>query len=271
MMIVCMLFSLQGMSQTYKAMSYNIRYDNQWDTINHWNLRKDKIIQQIHFYRPDILGIQEGLKNQVDFINSELKNYKYIGVGREDAKEKGEFSPIFYNTQKLELIEQKTIWLSDTPNKISVGWDAALERICTYGLFKLKTTNQKIWVFNTHFDHQGNIAREKSAKLIVKIIQEVNKKGYPIILMGDFNASPTSKPIQTIKKHLTWALDISQQPLYGPKATYNDFNEAKIPTTWIDFIFTQKLKITSYAHIADRLNTTNYTSDHFPVLIEVEL
>lgn len=263
------LFSLQGISQTYKVMSYNIRYDNRWDTVNHWDLRKDKIVQQIQFYHPAILGIQEGLKNQVHFINTKLQNYKYIGVGREDALEKGEFSAIFYCTQKLELIKQNTLWLSKTPNKISIGWDAALERICTYGLFQLKGTHQKIWVFNTHFDHKGQIAREKSAELIVKTIQQVNRKKYPVILMGDFNSSPQSNPIQTIKKQLPWALDISRQPLYGPKATYNNFDTTKPPSTWIDFIFTQNLKVASYAHIDDRLDNTKYVSDHFPVLIEV--
>lgn len=259
------------MAQNYKVMSYNIRYDNRWDTLNHWGLRKHKIVEQIRFYRPDVLGIQEGLKNQVHFINKELKNYKYIGVGREDALEKGEFSAIFYNANKIEVLQQNTIWLSDTPSQVSVGWDAALERICTYGLFKIKSTNQKVWVFNTHFDHRGQVARKKSAKLIVKTIKQVNKKGYPVILMGDFNLPIQSKPMQIIKKDLEWALDISEHALYGPKATFNAFDIFKAPSVWIDFIFTQKIKVLSYAHIDDRLDTTRYTSDHFPVLIEMVL
>jgi hypothetical protein len=123
-------------SQSTKIMSYNIRYDNPNDSVNKWDNRKSDVLSIIEKYQPEILGIQEGLYHQVKYIDSCLTAYKFIGVGRADGKLKGEFSPIFYDVTKFSVIESSTFWLSDQSDLISVGWDAALERICTYGLFE---------------------------------------------------------------------------------------------------------------------------------------
>ncbi len=261
------LFFVKAYSQNYKVMTYNIRYDNSWDTINHWNLRKKKIVQQISFYKPDILGVQEALHQQTVFLKENLKDYGFIGVGREDGKTKGEYAPIFYHKNKWKLLKQDTFWLSKTPSKISVGWDAALERICTYALLEEKKTGKKIWVFNTHFDHQGIVARKESAKLLLDKIHNLNLEKYPLILMGDFNSTPDSAPIQELSSNLDWKLKEIPELLFGPQATYNDFNMTKIPDVWIDYIFTQFLKVHSYAHLDHRLNNTRYISDHFPVFV----
>ena len=153
--------------QSHSIMSYNIRYDNEWDKVNSWEIRKDEVIKLIYEYDPGIIGIQEGLLNQVRYINNAFNNYDYFGVGRDDGKDRGEFCSIFYDKTRYDLQKSSTFWLSETPGKISVGWDAALERICTYGLFLDKKKGQNFWVFNTHFDHIGSIAREKSAELIL--------------------------------------------------------------------------------------------------------
>ncbi|MEM8889234.1 MAG: endonuclease/exonuclease/phosphatase family protein, partial [Bacteroidota bacterium] len=142
-------------------MTYNLRYDNPNDGENRWDLRKEFLRDQLKFFEPDVMGIQEGLKHQLDYLDGELSAYSYIGVGRDDGKEKGEYTAIFYKADKLSLIRQSTFWLSESPDEISVGWDAALERICTYALFEEKAGGAKFYVFNTHFDHRGEKARRK--------------------------------------------------------------------------------------------------------------
>ena len=156
-------------AQSHSFMTYNIRYATERDGVNAWSNRKAFLSDQIKFYSPDVFGIQEGLLRQVSYLDSALTQYQYIGVGRDDGKEKGEFSAIFYDTEKLKVIENSTFWLSETPEKISIGWDAAMERICTYALFENLVSGQKFYVFNTHFDHIGKVAREKSADLILKM------------------------------------------------------------------------------------------------------
>jgi len=251
-------------------MTYNIRYDNVKDTNNIWMDRKEKVVQLLDHYHPDFFGIQEGLFHQVQYINDNLQDYCYIGIGRKDGKEKGEFSPIYYDTTRLSVVLHSTFWLSETTKLGTVGWDADLERICTYGLFEDKTTQNRIWVFNTHFDHVGEKAREKSAELILSKINEVNTEKLPVILMGDLNSTPDSKPIQLIKNQLSDALNESDKPLYGPEGTYNGFQPNEIVNKKIDYVFVSKLKVLSYLHIDDRLDDNKLISDHLPILVRVE-
>ncbi|MBT3209821.1 MAG: endonuclease/exonuclease/phosphatase family protein [Bacteroidetes bacterium] len=256
--------------QSYKIMSYNIRYDNSWDSLNSWEIRKTKVAELINFHNPCIFGIQEGLFNQLQFLDSCLVNYKYFGIGREDGINKGEFCAIFFDKSKFQILEQSTFWLSETPDTVSVGWDAALERICTFGLFEDKINNNKFWVFNTHFDHQGSYARDKSALLIIERIKELNTENLPVVLMGDINSLPGSAPIQNLETFLTDALKISEKPFYGPIGTFNGFDANKIILERIDYFFTNKFKILSYSHIDDRLNDNKFISDHLPVFVIVE-
>jgi len=134
--------SLTVFGQTTSIMTFNIRLDNPNDNQNSWNNRKNELAGLIEYYHPDIFGIEEGLSNQVDFIKRHSSNYNFIGIGREGGT-KGEYSCIYYDTTKFELLYQTTFWLSDTPDTFSVGWDAALPRICTYGKFKNKSMNDK--------------------------------------------------------------------------------------------------------------------------------
>lgn len=270
--VILVLFFLSGelIGQEFSVMSYNIRYDNVQDTNHTWGDRKDKIVQLLNHYHPDIFGVQEGLFHQVQFIDNNLDDYCFIGVGRENGKEKGEFSAIYYDTTAFIVIEHSTFWLSDKSNTVSVGWDATLERICTYGLFEDKASKKRIWIFNTHFDHEGIIAREKSAELIISKVNEVNIAKFPVILMGDLNSTPDSKPIQIIKKQLSNALEVSDKPVYGPEGTYNGFNPNEIVDKKIDYIFVSKLKVLSYMHIDDRVDDNKLISDHLPILVRVE-
>ena len=256
--------------QPHTIVSYNIRYDNNWDIENSWEIRRSNIIQMLIKYSPSILGIQEGLLTQVQYIDSSLINYDYVGVGRDDGKNKGEFCAIYFDTPRYVLLKNSTFWLSETPDTISVGWDAALERICTYGLFKDRITKKEFWVFNTHFDHIGIIAREKSSRLILKRIKKINRQSLPVILMGDFNSIPNSPPVKEIITELSDALQISTEKLHGPRGTFNGFNEDLPIEKRIDYIFTKKLKVLSYRHINDRLENNRHISDHLPVMIKIK-
>ena len=269
---VFILFTISSniYSQPHSIISYNIRYDNNWDIENSWKIRRNKISQILVQYSPSIIGIQEGLLNQVQYIDSSLIDYDYVGVGRDDGKKKGEFCAIYFDTTRYVLLKNSTFWLSETPDTISVGWDAALERICTYGLFKDRITKEEFWVFNTHFDHIGVVAREKSSELILKRINKINYQSLPVILMGDFNSIPNSSPVKEIKTELSDALQISLEKLQGPRGTFNGFNEDLPIEKRIDYIFTNDLKILSYTHINDRLNNNRHISDHLPVMIKIQ-
>src|SRR5690606_5031135 len=165
---------------------------------NNWDNRKEFLISQLNFHAPDVFGTQEGLVHQLKDIDAGLEDYTYFGVGRDHGDDRGEFTAIFYNKEKLNLLEQSTFWLSETPETPSKGWDAALPRICTYGLFENKEDGSKFMVFNTHFDHVGVKAREESSKLILKKIKELNSDNLPVVVTGDFNLESDSPGVQVI-------------------------------------------------------------------------
>lgn len=256
-------------SQHINLISYNIKYDNKGDTINNWNDRKATMAALIQHYDADIIGTQEGLHHQIAYLDSALPNFSYLGVGRDDGKEKGEYTAIFYNTDKFKVLKTNTFWLSETPNKVSKGWDAALERICTAALFEELDTKKQFWVLNTHFDHVGDKARANSVQLIYKKISEFNTANLPVILMGDLNLTPETEAIQFLKKYMTDAKDISKKPFYGPIGTFNGFNQDKIMEDRIDYFFVMNVNVLSYTHIDDRMANNKHISDHLPVMITI--
>ena len=264
----CWIFLLMPMTataQTLKVMSYNIRYDNPNDGENRWDRRKQAVVGLVKHYEPLVLGIQEGLHRQVAYLDSSLADYAYFGVGREDGKTKGEYSAVFYHQREVKLIQQATFWLSETSEKPSVGWDAALERICTYGLLEHQATQQRFWVFNTHFDHRGAKARNQSARLIMRKINELNTDDLPVVLMGDFNLLPINKPIRYLKTQLQDGKKITQKAFYGPRGTFNGFRAKPLLLKRIDYVFVRKFKVESYTHIDDRTLENLWISDHLPV------
>lgn len=268
LLFVALLFCINSYGQT-SIMSYNIRYDTQNDKEDWWGNRKGEIVQMLHYYHPDIFGIQEGLINQVAYLDQELSGYAYVGVARDDGKEKGEFTAIYYNTEKLELINSDTYWLSETPESISVGWDASMNRITTYGVFRNIVTKDTLYIFNCHYDHIGPIAREQSSELILTFIRRKNLGKKKVIVMGDFNSEPTGQPIQVLKKMLDDAYEVSQVPAYGPVGTFNGFDPAMIPLRRIDYIFTINLEVKNYRSIDDRRGNNLWLSDHLPVMVEI--
>ncbi len=271
-LLVLILFSFHMVfieAQSAKMMTYNIRYDSPNDGENRWIYRKDFLANQIRFHEPDVFGIQEGMHHQVEFLDSMLADYDYAGVGRDDGKTKGEYSALFYRSSVFAVMKQETFWLSQTPGKISVGWDAALERICTYALLKHRESSRFIWVFNTHFDHRGEQARQESANLIIEKIKAVNKKGYPVILMGDLNLEPHHPSIHFIESHLNDSHNACNI-CFGPKGTFNGFSFCKPVTRRIDYIFVSKdIIVNKYAVLSDS-REMKYPSDHMPVYVELD-
>ena len=255
--------------QTIDVMTYNIRYDNPGDGKNSWSERKEFLLGQMKYFTADIIGTQEGLKHQVEYIDNELENYSYVGIGR-DENSSGEYCALFYNKDKVKLVTSETFWLSETPDVPSKGWDASLNRICTYGLFETKKTQQKFWIYNTHFDHRGIKARERSADLILKKIDSLNTENLPIILLGDFNLKPEEKPIKIISSQLNDSKTVSISEPFGPEGTFNGFDVCKPTKNRIDYIFTSKnkIKVNKYASIAN-IDSVRYPSDHLPVLINI--
>ena len=265
--LLVVLTSFSVLSQDLKIMSYNIKLDYPKEGKNSWTNRKPFMVNQIKFYEPDVLGVQEAMPNQMKDMDSLLTDYSFVGVGRDDGKDEGEYSAIFYKKSDLEVVKSSTFWLSQTPEKVSMGWDAVCNRVCTYALFQHKKTKETFWVFNTHFDHVGEVAREKSAALILKKINTLNTKNYPVLLMGDFNLEPDSKPIQIITSTLDDSKNIAKLA-FGPEGTFNGFHFDKTVKRRIDYIFVTKssILVKKYAVLSDNWDL-KYPSDHLPVFI----
>jgi len=270
-LILLLIFGATISAQKLRLMTYNVRFDNPNDGENAWSNRKEYFVSQLAFYEPDIFGIQEALPNQVVDIATFLPKYNYIGIGR-DGIGKGESSNIFFKKDRFEILTENTFWLSETPEVISKGWDGALNRVCTYTLLKDSKTKQKFWVFNTHLDHLGELAKTNSILLILSKIKELNTKNYPFFFMGDFNSEPTEERIINLKKQMNDSRDISDERPFGPSGTFNGFKHSEAVTTLIDYIFLSKenpFKVTKYAVLSDSKDL-KYPSDHLPVYIELQ-
>jgi len=269
-LVLIFFLLLSGLSgQSFRVLTCNIRYDNPSDGSNSWSQRKTWLSSQIRQAGPGIFGIQEGLAHQVAFLDSALAGYRHIGVGRDDGKNKGEFSAIFYDTLKFRVLEQSTFWLSPTPGTPSIGWDAACIRICTCGLFQDIRTGKKFRVFNTHLDHMGTAARKNSAILILKKMKELNRRDLPVILMGDFNGGPDSEPLRCLEKNLTDTYVAAG--VNDTAGTFNGFGSSDAEKERIDFIFTGKkgFAVKGYRVIRE-FHDGLYPSDHFPVTADLQ-
>ena len=270
LLVIVLAISSFGFAQDFSVMSYNIKLDYPKEGENSWTNRKPFFINQIKFYEPDVLGVQEAMPNQMKDMDSLLVNYSYVGVGRDDGENEGEFSAVFYKADKFNVINSGTFWLSQTPNKVSMGWDAVCNRVCTYALLEDKDSSKTFWIFNTHFDHVGKEARKNSATLILKKIKELNSDKHPVILTGDFNMEPDHESIKYIKSELKDSKEIAALD-FGPEGTFNGFQFNKPVTRRIDFAFVSKdITVSKYAVLSDSWDL-HYPSDHMPVLIKINL
>jgi len=259
-------FSCSNSIKTIKIMTYNIRVETKEDGINEWSKRKKGLVSLIKKSNPDILGIQEGLPNQILYLSKHLDEYSMIGVGR-DGKDDGEYSAIYYKNKKLRLEKDETFWLSETPQKPTIGWDAALNRIATVGVFKTLNSNKKLVVYNSHFDHIGKIAREKSVNVIINHIKLNDYFKNAIVVMGDFNSVSSETPIKLLKENLDDSFNkIDQKRPFG---TFNGFDLKSKLTRRIDYIFTKNIDVYKYKHISEKLPNGHWPSDHLPIFITI--
>ncbi|MFI5129940.1 MAG: endonuclease/exonuclease/phosphatase family protein [Chitinophagales bacterium] len=269
-------YSISLAAQGLNVMTFNIRLNIASDSLNAWPYRKDKVASQILFHEIHLLGVQEALHNQITDLKQRLTQFKYVGVGRDDGKEKGEYSAIFYDTARLQLLQTKTFWLSETPEVPgSKSWDAAITRIVTWAKFKDRKTKRIFFAFNTHFDHIGQVARRESAKIILKSVKDI-AGDTPVVFTGDFNARPSDEPVMIIMDkndplHLTDSKDVSNKLHYGPTGTFNGFQAKEIHNDPIDYIFLKgKWKVLTHATISEAWGG-RYASDHFSVMARIRL
>ncbi len=253
--------------QPINVITYNIRYSNNTDGVNIWENRKETVKALLKFYDADIVGVQEAMANQFDYLLAN-SDYDAVGVGRDDGIRKNEFSGIYFNKQRFVKKATGNFWLSTTPDVPSIGWDAALKRVCTWVRLYDKVNKKEFMFFNTHFDHVGVKARIEAANLIKQKIQELAPK-LPVVFTGDLNVTPETEAIATIKSFLTDAKDISVEPHYGPNGTFNSFNFNSELKNRIDYIFVNKgFKVQKHATLTDSKDQ-RYYSDHLPVFARI--
>ena len=256
-------------------MTFNIRLNTASDSLNAWPYRKDKVASQILFHEAHILGVQEALPDQMMDMQRMLPVYKFTGVGRDDGKAKGEYSALFYDTSRLTMLQSNTFWLSSTPDVAgSKGWDAAFPRIVTWARFRDRKTKKVFFVFNTHFDHRGTVARRESALMLKKEVKRI-AGATPSIIMGDFNARPADEPIQVVldkndSLRFVDSKELSKVPHYGPTGTFNAFQSKEVDDQPIDYIFIRgKWKVLRHATISQTWEG-RFASDHFAVLVKLQ-
>ena len=269
------LFTLLILTVTLSAqtclqvMSYNIRQSLANDRSNNWCYRRGASERMVKVVRPALIGTQETCPEQRQFLDSVLVGYKSVGVGRDDGKNAGEAMAVYYDTAVFTLQNWGTFWLSETPDVVSFGWDAACRRTCTWAYLKLNATGQTVAFFNTHLDHVGHVARREEVKLIAQKIKElVPDENIPVILTADFNTpadNPIFKPLKEIMQEAR-----STCPITDRRNTFNNWGKTEggdinsDGEECIDHIFFRGME-----GLVFKVHTENYgapyISDHYPV------
>ncbi len=252
-----------------QVMSFNIRWNNPDDGENAWPHRKQHVAGIIKNRGVDIVGLQEALIGQIEYLESALDDYAWFGIGRDDGEKAGEFTAIFYRKDRFDLLDEGTFWCSQTPDKPGFGWDAVCNRTATWGKFKDKNNGREFFLFNTHYDHVGKVAREKSARLLIERIKNLGDDT-TVLVTGDFNCPPGSPPYKILTDAvLQDARLISVTDHQGPAGTFTGFNPKAEPSKPIDYIFVSpNVQVQTHAFI-DQTFSGKLPSDHYPVLAKV--
>ena len=263
-------FAQQVSQQSLQVMTFNIRYNNPDDGEHVWPNRKEHVAGIIRFHKVDLLGMQEVTRGQLDDLVVLLPEYSWVGVGRDDGKNGGEFSPVFYRTDRFELEGSGTFWLSEAPEIVgSKSWDTSLTRIATWARLMDRESGHEVFFLNTHFDHRGEQARTESAALIVRRLQQMTD-GESVIVTGDFNVPSTTQAYATMTDYLRDSRLVSLTPPHGPVGTNSGFTVSFTPlVSRIDYIFVDdSIVVERHGVISDQWNGV-YASDHLPVLSEI--
>jgi endonuclease/exonuclease/phosphatase family metal-dependent hydrolase len=257
-------------ASSVNVLSFNIRYNNPDDGEHAWPNRKGMVASVVRFHAADLIGMQEVLRSQIDDLTVLLPNYSWYGVARNDGKNSGEFSPIFYRRDRFQLLDSGEFWLSQNPDQIgSKSWDAALPRIATWVKFRDRESKQEFIHLNTHFDHRGEVARARSAELILDRLKTLSGN-MPVVVTGDFNVPPESEAYATMTSMLVDSKLESVSEPHGPEGTFGGFT-VKVGDTGdrIDYVFVAEgTKVLRYAALSDQWDG-RYPSDHLPVLAEI--
>lgn len=258
---------LAANSRPVKLISYNLRYGEADDGSNSWMLRRQATPQMIRQEAPDVFGLQEALNNQLEYIDTECPQYARVGVGRDDGDKKGETMAIYYLRDRFDLLDSGTLWLSETPDTVSRGWDGDCNRTMTWVKLRDKTSKKEFYYFNTHLDHRGRIAREESVLLIVKQIKQIAGRKTPVVLGGDFN-SPVESPIfKPLAKFMSSARRKARKT--DNKGTFNGFGSAP-DTIVIDHLYFRRLKCQEFSTLDGNYGAP-YISDHYPIAMTFKL
>jgi endonuclease/exonuclease/phosphatase family metal-dependent hydrolase len=257
-------------------MTLNIKFDNPGDGINAWIHRLPLMEVYMKKMKPDIVGMQENLYHQNEDLLRVMPGYAYIGKGRDDGEKGGEFSPVFYRTDRFTLLETGQLWLSETPDiPGSIGWEAILPRVVSWALLKEIESNTNLYVFNTHYSHVSDLARRKSMEFMSEQIKNIagdNK----VIVTGDFNITKGSELYYDMLAHLyrNNRLQnvelIAENPVVDAKSSFNAFRHDTSPRV-IDYIFVDHhFEVIEYA--IDRVKDGDvYISDHWPVWTRIRI
>jgi endonuclease/exonuclease/phosphatase family metal-dependent hydrolase len=262
------LISFGSAAQSLKVMTYNLRFDNPADSVNAWPNRKQKVFDLLSKYDPDVIGVQEALLHQLTDITGNLGAYRFIGVGRDDGKQKGEYAAILYKSTEFDIADQGTFWLSEHP-KIpgSKDWDAAITRVATWAIMVDKKTSARFFVLNTHFDHIGKEARRQSALIIKDKVSKLAGK-LAVIITGDFNSTREEDPY---KEMVSGKVISVTDPVGNPRGTFCTFKVKGPDCRAIDYIFiSQQWQSENYSVITDN-DGIHYPSDHLPVMATLTL
>lgn len=244
------------------VISYNVRLVTPDDGENQWKYRAPATPAMIKDYDPDIFGVQEAVFEQLEYMDKHLPNYSYVGVGRENGKQRGETMAIFYNTKRIKLLDWGTYWLSETPDVPSKGWDAACRRTVTWTLMEMKDSGKKFFYVNTHLDHVGTEARQKGLDLIVSKIAAMNPDNLPMVLTGDFNVQPDNPALTRLNTIMSDARRTAAKTDY--RATYNGWGRF---ASMIDYIYYRGFSsCLEYETIVRQYKNIPYISDHYPII-----
>lgn len=257
-------------AQPLQVMSFNIRLDVSSDSLNAWTYRKANVGKLLAYYAPDLLGMQEVLPNQMQDLKQLLPQYTALGVGRDDGKDQGEYSPVFFRTDRFDLLKSGNFSLSQQPDSFGIlGWDAACNRVCTWALLRDKQSGREVAYFNTHLDHIGVTARREGSRLILERLQEI-APDVPAIITGDFNCPPDDEPARVLTEGGMLNAWTSADVAYGPDWSFHDFGRLPLAErSLLDYVFiTPQLKATRCRVIQDT-PAEGYYSDHCPVLAEL--
>lgn len=250
--------------------TWNLRLNLDADGVNAWPKRKELVKELVRYHEFDVFATQEGRPEQIDDL-AQMQEYGHVGVGRDDGKNAGEHSTIFYRRDRFALLRAGDFWLSQTPDRPSLGWDATCcNRIASWAELRDKASGQRFFFFSVHFDHQGEVARRESAKLMLRKIHEIAGAA-PVVCAGDFNSTPDTEQIHTMQAGLQDARAISATPPYGPEGTFNNFKIDAALDQRIDYIFVSpQVKVLKYAALTDSRNG-RFPSDHLPVVMRAEI